>query len=128
MKLWKKSGHLLIATGIIHNVVGLLAGWPILKGIAAAGFVNAIGAGPEDMDRNAIFWFLFSGFLLMMLGRMMQDSIRQQQQPVPASLGYQLLVSALIGCLLMPASGFWLVLPQAIIIIQANKKAVLAAA
>ncbi|WP_345232627.1 DUF6463 family protein [Hymenobacter saemangeumensis] len=123
MKLWKKSGTLLIATGIIHNAVGLLAGWPVLASMAAAGFVNTIGPGTAEMDRNAIFWFLFSGFLMLLLGKMMQDAIKLRQQPVPAYLGYCLLLLSVAGCLIMPASGFWLVLPQAVLIIYANRKA-----
>lgn len=118
MKIWKKSGALLIATGIIHNLIGLIIGWEVLKDMVAAGFINSINT---EMDRNAIFWFLFSGFMMMMLGKLMQSYSREQNKPVPAYVGYYLLILTIIGCLMMPISGFWLVLPQALIILQANR-------
>lgn len=120
MTLWKKSGTLLIATGILHNVVGFIMGWDVLVAIAKAGFINSVG---EQMDRNAIFWFLFSGFMIMLLGKFMQTWIDTYKKPVPAYLSYYLLLLSSIGCIFMPISGFWLVLPQAFIIIQANRKA-----
>ena len=119
MKLWKKSGALLIATGILHNLIGFMMGWEVLKALANEGFVNSINT---EMDRNAIFWFLFSGFMLMLLGKLMQTYSQEQNKPVPAYLGYYLLALTVIGCLMMPLSGFWLVLPQALIIIMAHRK------
>ena len=118
MKLWQKSGTLLVATGIIHNTVGLVMGWEVLFGLASDGFFNTVDT---DQD-NSLFWFLFSGFMMMLLGQLMQDYIREQKQPVAAYLGYSLLLLAIVGCIMMPLSGFWLVLPQAFIIIQANRQ------
>jgi len=121
MNLWKKSGTFLFATGVIHNAIGFVLGWPILISIGKEGFINAVGS---DMDRNAFFWFLFSGFLMMLSGKVMQDYIRQYQMPVPAYVGYYLLLLSVFGCLLMPASGIWLVLIQAFIILFAQKRLV----
>lgn len=121
MTLWKKSGTLLLATGIIHNAVGLMMGWKILASIADAGFINTI-KGENELDRSAIFWFLFSGFLMMLLGKFMQDYIEEHNRPAPAYIGYYLLILTIIGCLIMPISGFWIVLPQVFIIIYANQK------
>ncbi len=119
MNYWKKSGSLLIATGIFHNLIGVMMGWEVLKELVNAGIINSINT---EMDRNAIFWFLFSGFMMMMLGQLMHRYSQEQNKPVPASLGYSLLIITLIGCIMMPVSGFWLVLPQALIILIANKK------
>jgi hypothetical protein len=118
MKLWQKSGTFLVATGIIHNVIGLLMGWEVLLRLAAEGFFNTIDT---DLD-HSIFWFLFSGFMMMLLGQLMQDYIREHQQPVARYIGYYLLLLTLVGCILMPLSGFWIVLPQAFIIIKANRQ------
>ena len=98
-------------------------GKDVLAEIVRSGFVNTIN---NEMDRNAIFWFLFSGFMMMILGKLMQDFIKESQKPLPVSLGYYLLAITVIGCLMMPVSGFWLVLPQAIVIIVSRKKAALA--
>jgi hypothetical protein len=119
MTLWKKSGIFLIATGIIHNAMGFAFGWPVLQTIAHAGFVNSIH---DEMDRKAIFWFLFSGFMMMALGKFMQHYINQFDKPVPDFIGYYLLALTVIGCVMMPLSGFWIVLPQGVIIIFAHRK------
>lgn len=120
MKLWKHSGTLFIGTGIIHNLIGLIMGWQVLVELADSRFINSI---TNQMDRNAVFWFLFSGFMMMILGHFMQRYSREHNKPVPAFIGNYLLILATLGCLIMPQSGFWLVLPQALIIIIANRKA-----
>lgn len=80
MKAWKYSGQFLIATGIIHNTLGFVMGWDTLTSIIKAGFVNSINS---EMDRNAIFWFLFTGFMMMVLGSLMLDSIKANGKPLP---------------------------------------------
>lgn len=120
MNLSKNSGNLLIATGVIHNVIGFIMGKEVLTQIVDSGFINSVNS---EMDRNAVFWFLFSGFMMMILGKLMQDYVSEYQKPLPVSLGYYLLIITVIGCVVMPVSGFWIVLPQAIIIIAGRKKA-----
>lgn len=119
MKLWKYSGIFMILTAIIHNIVGFVMGWSVLQDIVKDGFVNTVN---EQMDRNAIFWFLFSGFIMLLVGMMMQNMIRENQKPVPNYIAYYLLVISVIGCIMMPASGFWIVLPQCAIIIFSRKE------
>jgi hypothetical protein len=118
MKLWKYSGIFMILTAIIHNIVGFVMGWSVLQDIARDGFVNTVN---EQMDRSAIFWFLFSGFIMLLIGMIMHKMIRENQKPVPNYIAYYLLVISVIGCIIMPASGFWIVLPQCAIIIFSRK-------
>jgi hypothetical protein len=118
MNLSKNTGNLLIATGVLHNIIGFVMGWSVLTEIARSGFVNSIN---EEMDRNAIFWFLFAGFLMMILGKLMQDYLKAEFR-LPRSLGISMLVLSIIGCIMMPVSGFWLVIPQAILILLPNRK------
>jgi hypothetical protein len=118
MNLSKNSGNLLIATGIIHNIIGFIMGWNVLTEIVRSGFVNSIN---NEMDRNAIFWFLFGGFAMMALGKLMQDCLDADWR-LPKWLGVSLLVLSLIGCMMMPVSGFWLVVPQALLIISTHRK------
>jgi hypothetical protein len=118
MNLSKNTGNLLIATGILHNVIGFVMGWSVLTEIAKSGLVNSIN---DEIDRNAIFWFLFGGFLMMILGKLMQDYLKAEAQ-LPRSLGVGMLALSVIGCIMMPVSGFWLVVPQAILILRPNRK------
>ncbi len=112
------SGVLLIAIGVVHQVFGVLAGLGVmvppnaprrrpLVEIAEAGFVNAVG---DDPLRNTVFWFLFFGFVLLILGDLVRR-IERAGRPLPRALGWQIGALALGGVLLIPASGFWLVLP-----------------
>ena len=112
----KYSGRLLVATGILHNVVGLLIFSPILGDIARAGFFNSID---PHMDRNAAFWFLGFGFMLMLMGAAIHW-MHEQTGEVPAFMGWALLAIGLIGVMMMPASGFWLAIPQAIVLLRAK--------
>lgn len=118
MNLLKNSGNLLITTGIVHNLIGFIMGWSVLTEIANSGFVNSIN---DEMDRNAIFWFLFGGFMMIIMGKLMQTFLQGGSQ-LPKWLGISLLVLALIGCVMMPVSGFWLVIPQALLIIYPRRK------
>ena len=117
--LWKLSGLFLIITSILHNLVGFIMGWEVLKDIASEGFYNTVSG---RHDRNAIFWFIFSGFTMMIIGKMMHDYIKTNNKPLPYYLGIYLLILSITGCIIMPISGFWLVLPQALIIILAARK------
>jgi len=80
MKLSQNSGNLLIGTGVIHNLLGFIMGRETLAQIVSSGFVNSIN---DQMDRNAIFWFLFGGFMMMILGKLMQDYIADTKKPLP---------------------------------------------
>jgi hypothetical protein len=110
------SGYLLIATGILHNAIGVLIGYPQLRDIALAGFFNTVDS---DIYRQAIFWFLFSGFLMILIGQLFLS----MKTPIPAGVGLNLLLLCVVGAILMPASGFWLGIPQAVYIIVSSRRA-----
>ena len=116
------NGLLLLGIGVIHNLVGIAAGLglpgaapPELGGrrlfseILGAGIVGAIELDPA---RTILFWFLFFGFLFMSLGWFVHLTERAGQR-VPRAVAWHLGSLALAGGLLIPASGFWLVLPVA---------------
>ena len=118
MNFSRNTGNLLMATGIIHNLAGVVMGWRVLIDIGASGFFNSIN---NEMDRNAIFWFLFAGFMMIIMGKLMQHYLEADWN-LPMWLGISLLALSLVGCVMMPVSGFWLVIPQAILIIKARRK------
>ena len=47
----------------------------------------------------------------------LQYYIRKEQKPVPLFLGYSLLLVSVVGYILLPLSSFWLLIPQALIMI-----------
>jgi hypothetical protein len=116
------NGALLFAIGVGHELIGLLAmvgvnnPWGhrnVLAEIGRAGVIGGIGVDPV---RAALFWFFFFGLVLLMLGSLLHG-LERAGQPIAASVGWQLLALVIAGGLLIPASGFWLVVPVGVRIV-----------
>jgi hypothetical protein len=116
------NGLLLLGIGVIHNLVGIaagiglpaaspggMAGRKLFSEILSGGIVGAIEPDPW---RTILFWFLFFGFAMMILGWFMH-LIERSGHPIPRTIAWHTGALALAGGLLIPASGFWLVLPVA---------------
>ncbi len=113
MRRW--IGRWLMAVGALHTLVGLVAFAAPLRGLVDAGVVNALGS--RDPLRNLAFWFLFGGLMTALVGYLADWIERTAGGRLPATLGWVLLVTAVLGVVLAPASGFWLVLPPAVAIL-----------
>ncbi len=118
MKIWKLSGIFLIATGIIHTIAAIALGKDAFLEIIQDGVVNVTS---QDYTRAFAFWFLICGIFVIFLGQILHYYIKREQKPAPLFFGYSLLILTILGCIVEPVSGFWLFLPQALIIIVANK-------
>jgi hypothetical protein len=119
VKIWKYSGIFLIATGILHTIVAVALGKDALLEIIQDGIVNV---SSQDYARAFAFWFLICGIFVILLGQVLHHYIKKEQKPAPLSFGYSLLVLTIFGCIVEPISGFWLFVPQALIVIFANRK------
>ncbi len=119
MKLWKFSGIFLTVTGIIHTIVALIIAKDIFAEMIRDGLINSTEG---DYSRCFSLWFFIVGVILILWGTTLQYYIKKEQKPAPVFLGYSILLLTVIGCIIEPVSGFWLFLPQAIIIIYPNKK------
>lgn len=117
-KLTQYSGWYLIATGIIHNTIGLATGWSILAGMHAGHWWNTVAPGGEiHFARSAILWFLMLGFFWMLMGHLMQQWLNHTRRPLPAAVGWGLLASGALVAVVLPASGAWLVIAQGLILV-----------
>lgn len=119
MKLWKYSGIYLWTTGVVHIAVGLALDTEGYMPIVRDGLVDAVG---DDIGRNFSFWFLVCGVVIILSGLLMQRYIKDTGRPAPMFSGVFLLVFSVIGCIMAPATGFWLFIPQAVVIIVANRR------
>ncbi|WP_409340592.1 DUF6463 family protein [Paenibacillus sp. MBLB4367] len=117
MKVKLHSGTMLAWTAALHTAVGIVIYWNQIMDIANDGLINAVE--PQlHADRAAAFWFLLFGVLLFMVARFISWLIRVKGMDVPKFVGVYLLALSLIGVFCMPVSGFWLVIPQAILLIR----------
>jgi hypothetical protein len=119
MKLWKYSGLFLVATGILHTIAAVLLFANVYGEIIKDGLFNAV---KEDAMRGCGFWFFICGIFLILFGYVVHEYIKSVQKPAPLFVGYSILLISIVGCIIEPVSGFWLFIPQALIIIFANRK------
>jgi hypothetical protein len=118
-KWWQLSGILLLATGILHTIIAIMLGGESLLAIAQNGLWNGIGG---NFERGLAVWFLVCGIFCMFLGLMVHEYIKRVGESAPLWLGYGLLIMSVCGCIVDPVSGFWLIVPQALIIIMSKRK------
>ena len=102
-----------MATGGFHLLVAVAGGCDRWRDIIMDGFAASIG---NDAERAYAFVF-FVGGILLLWGGTLQYYIRKEQKPVPLFLGYSLLLVSVVGYILLPLSSFWLLIPQALIMI-----------
>jgi Family of unknown function (DUF6463) len=103
------AGWLLLAIAALHAAFGLWIGRHALLATARDGFVNAVD---PHLDRMFVFWFLLMSPFLWIVGRFALWLASCGRRP-PVWLGRSLLILGLICSLLMPVSGFWLILAPA---------------
>ena len=105
-------GPLLMATGVLDILYVLVFHYRQLDAIAGDGYFNAVdpGAAFSTFDRETAFWHLMFGAMALIPGTL------------PSFLGWVLLALGLGGVILMPVSGFWVVLPQAIMLILVARR------
>ncbi len=116
-------GQLLMATGVLHLVSGFVFYPGPLFAIAGDGFLNAVepDVAFSTFDREAAFWYMIFGVMLLMLGGLTHWA-QAQTGTLPAFLGWSLLALGVVGVILMPASGFWLALPQAVLMLAVARR------
>ena len=101
-------GHWLMVVAAIHTVFGLVVFNADLSAMANQGFLNTVG---EDTRRAAVVFFMLFGFLLAVLALATTALERNGQQALLRRVGWSLSLLCAVAVLLMPASGFWLVVP-----------------
>ena len=120
--LWRYSGHMLAAIGVIHLIVWLVLGWQMAENIVADGIVNTIKPAPdfENVARAAL-WYggIWTGVLIILLGLFVRYHTHSTGRTPPRHLSVVLLLLSALGCLIEPQSGAWMVAAVALIMVMA---------
>jgi len=108
---WK--GLWLLVVAAVHTLFAAAVFQPQLHEIVRRGVFNSVHKDPVV---GAVVWFVLFGGLFALLGWAILLAERHAAlAPVPLrGLGAGLLALTLLGIVLMPTSGFWLVLPPAL--------------
>jgi hypothetical protein len=114
-----KAGSLVSGIATVHCVVGVMLAPAPLRAILTNGVVGAVD---PHLDRIAIFWFMFFGVLMLLLGEALR--LWERTTDLPASIGYGFGALSLAGAIAMPVSGFWLgLVPAALIVVRSRRQA-----
>jgi len=108
MKRW--MGRWLMAVAVLHTAFGLVVFRAQWVQLVQAGLFDGVAG---DATRGKAVWFVLFGIALLLFG-LVVDAMEKVAAPMPAAVGTGMLILTLLGVLLMPGSGFWLVFPPAI--------------
>ncbi len=114
-------GKWLVASAIGHAVVGVVLGGASLVGIAEQGLFNTVSFA-DPLPGMAVWFMLFSPPLALM-GMAVDTLERAEHFPGAFALGVGTLLITLLGIVLMPVSGFWILLPAALALMLRGRKA-----
>lgn len=118
----KYTGYYLLATGIIHNLIGLGLGWDTLVAMHADGWLSATVVNGEMLfDREAISWFLITGTFWILFGLTLQKALNEGFQP-PLSLGIGFIAIGIVIAILMPVSGAYLFIVQGVLLVLGTQR------
>lgn len=108
-KIW--IGRWLMAMAALHLIYGAVKYSGALRDMMERGVVNSVAGDPL---RAAATWFMLFGPGLLLLGLAVTALEKAGVVGTLRALGWGLLAIAVLGVLLMPASGFWLAFPPAL--------------
>lgn len=116
-------GPLLVATGVLDLLVCLIIYPEQLAAVARDGFLDAVEPDgfASAFDREAAFWHVIFGGTILILGGLVHWA-QARTGTLPAFLGWSLMVLGVVGVILMPVSGFWAVLPQAVLVLAVARR------
>ncbi len=102
----RRVGSSIAAIGLVHTAVGVVGFHHVIVDLAADGVFNTVNGEPL---REAAFWFIFFGFVAVLLGAVVAWAAENFGE-TPAFLGSSLLALTALGIIIMPISGFWLLI------------------
>jgi hypothetical protein len=108
MKNWQ--GNWIIAVAALHTLFAVIMFSSEYASLYDNGIVNSLST---DRSAAAVWFFLF-GQVLFIAGLLIKYFDNHNKQLIPLSIPVNLLLLTLVGVVIMPDSGFWLMLPPVI--------------
>ena len=75
----------------------------------------------STLDREVAFWHFTFGATVLILGALIHWA-QNRTWTLPDFLGWAVLAIGAGGVILMPVSGFWIVLPQGVLMVMAARQ------
>ena len=102
-------GKWLFGVGVIHLTFGLVFMHETLALLWSERLWNTVNGQPP---REAVFWFLCTGLMLLITGVLI-DQLEHERLVIPRFVTWSFAVLTVIGVVVMPISGIWLLIPPA---------------
>lgn len=116
-RFYRYTGLTMLVIGFLHVTTGLIGFQTEFGRMLASGLIDT---ARQPMDHRLAFWFTFGGLLMGLVGYLMDWIVRRQKMKLPNGFGYGLTGLCILGIVLIPPSGFWLVLPLGIYLSMRN--------
>ena len=110
MKNWIGKWVMFVALG--HTAVGIVLFGSVYRELLANGLYNSISSEKAGLA----VWFALFGVVLFIVG-MLLSALESNSASIPKSAGIALLLLTVLGVVLMPVSGFWLMFPATLVIL-----------
>ena len=100
-------GKWLFGVGVIHLSFGLAFKRGTLAFLLSEGLWNTVNGQPQ---REQVFWFLCSGIMLLIVGVLFNQAERSNSS-IPPCVTWTFVGLVVVGVIVMPISGIWLLFP-----------------
>ena len=102
-------GKWLFAVGVIHLSFGIVFMHETLALLWSERLWNTVNGQPI---REAVFWFLCTGIVLLIVG-VLVNQVEREGLAIPRFVTWSFAGLVVVGVVVMPISGIWLLIPPA---------------
>ena len=111
---WKITGWYVFILGIIHVLSGIFM---LQEGLREILSIGLFSGAVVSMAASAAFWFEFFGLFFIYFGWQWKEQINRYNQPLSKFSAWGMTVLTLVGFIIVPVSGFILMIPLCIIML-----------
>lgn len=110
-----KIGISILIIGILHMCLGSIKYASHFKEMIIKGIFNTANTNEQKLA----FWFTFCGIIFILLGYLVMQLEKNNLQ-IPSTFSWSLLTCSITGIIILPISGFWILLIPSVFMILSN--------